>query len=872
VKSKSIGSLIALAILAPSCGGSGGGGGSSGPKNAPNLVQWQTQQRSPTSSDLRDVIFANSSQGIVVGKDGAFFRTNDGGDTWIQQEIVPPTLGSNNTAISGNGATLVAVGTDLSNGLGRSYIGTNASFWTTDPNAIPAGLGNGLVGEYYNELYFRSYAETRANEGLNFNWPSGPGGSVNSSPFSVRWRGQIETPTVATETFTFTAATIAAADTAILEINGVVVFNGMGPQSGTFSMAPGNRYNFVFEFLHPSPGAITIDLQWSSASTTVADVPKSRLWTGAPYTDVDAASDGDYWMLRSDGTIDYNYFGTVGSFSTLDLTPPPPAAGSHIPPSQPIDWQEANGILFIGNSLTGMVCGRDNGWVGYPADTPIPPGYPASPAHSPQGQVIVTNDNGSSWTIATINMTGTKTFRRMWLQTNKYGAYHGYLIGDDVNDHGIMLATDPTVASPKFDQVQGTNVPTTAPSFRALCFPSDTCGYVVGDAGTIYRVTDDGGVVDTSTTPATYKYTYTWTLMNSGTTQNLYGVFFVDNDHGYAVGDKGTVLKISNGSTGTLWTTVSRGTPLINFNAASFTDDGVKGIAVGDGGAIVRTLDGGLHWTDMSSGAITDQLLGAAVPPGGLGTYAFACGANNSILRNSDVWGLGTWTKVASGSISGVTGTVTYRSILFPQTEVNGICVGTQNGVGVVLRTTNSGAAWAPPLTNPTLPSASYYGLVLNAPGNTVYASGGSNGKVSQSSDLATSWNVWADASPAFPSSLTLNSIAAPEGALTKLFVAASDGKVWALSSGTTPTWSQRPSTWAAAIPQSLGFQADSNGLVVTNLGGIYSTIDGGMNWAASTIHTQDTPRALWISRTVPGLAYVVANNGTILKTTTLGR
>jgi hypothetical protein len=39
----------------------------------------------------------------------------------------------------------------------------------------------------------------------------------------------------------------------------------------------------------------------------------------------------------------------------------------------------------------------------------------------------------------------------------------------------------------------------------------------------------------------------TWTILTSGTTNNLYSVFFTDANTGYLVGEGGTILKTSNG-------------------------------------------------------------------------------------------------------------------------------------------------------------------------------------------------------------------------------------------------------------------------------------------------------------------------------------
>ncbi len=52
-----------------------------------------------------------------------------------------------------------------------------------------------------------------------------------------------------------------------------------------------------------------------------------------------------------------------------------------------------------------------------------------------------------------------------------------------------------------------------------------------------------------------------WVLQNSGTTQNLYDVNFINNTYGWAVGDFGTILKTTNG--GLNWFNLTREQPII---------------------------------------------------------------------------------------------------------------------------------------------------------------------------------------------------------------------------------------------------------------------------------------------------------------------
>ncbi|HVE38962.1 MAG TPA: PA14 domain-containing protein [Planctomycetota bacterium] len=887
MKNKSIGSLIVLAILAPSCG-SGGGGGSSGPKNPPILVKWQTQQRSPTSSDLKGIVATTSPagySGIVVGKDGSFFRFDDDlvNTIWTQQEIDQPTLGSHVNAVGANGRILIAAGADLATGFGRSYTGIDTTWWRTTPG------GTAFIGDYYNSTNFTNLVDRRYDGSVNFDWDFGPQNRADPNQFSVRWTGKLLSPAAGTETFTFKATTIAA-DSVRLVLNGTQLFTGTGPtRTGTFSLAPNTFYDFVFEFIHPTSLAgptTTVTLTWQSPSTPLSVIPAENMYGGAPYVDVNVPFPGignvpgNYMMLRSDGWVDGSFAGSGAGFYAYQQEIIPPA-GSHIPPTPPIRWTEINGTIFVGGTLTGFFCGKDQGYGGYAEDLPIPPGYPKQDPWAARAQIVRTNSFGNSFINETITASNIDNLYKMFLTQTPIGALHAIAVGVDTSNHGVMLMTNTDVES-RWDLADGPTRPTTSPPFRAVHFPiDDRVGYIVGDAGRIYRVTstyviNPGSPGDPTAVPpippvAPFTvYTWVYTQMNSGTAENLTAVSFVNNDVGYAVGDKGTVLRITNGSTGLNWTKISKGDAGVTFNAASFTDNGQKGIAVGNAGKIYRTIDGGLNWIPMASGS-GQNLLGAAVPPGGAGTHAFACGAGNTLLRNTDVWGAGAWAPV--GTITGAVGTETYQAVLFPQTEANGICIGAKSGSGVVLRTSGSaGNSWAA-VTPGAPPAGSYFGLVLNPAGNTLYASG-SAGMIAASSDVVNGFTTWSSniPTPVFPSALTLSSIASPEGAQSLRFVAASDGKVWRETSGAAPAWAATAAPWGAAIPQSLAFQADPNGLVVTNLGGVFTTINGGATWELSSVHSKDKPRAVWMSRTVPGLAYIVADDGTILKTLSGGR
>lgn len=112
--------------------------------------------------------------------------------------------------------------------------------------------------------------------------------------------------------------------------------------------------------------------------------------------------------------------------------------------------------------------------------------------------------------------------------------------------------------------------------FAAAAVTADSC-VVVGDRGRIFLSTDGAR---------------TWRRIQSGTTQPLVSVRFVDNEHGWACGQAGTVLSTSNG--GVDWVLQRSGVESYLF-ALDFVDPG-HGLAVGADTTVLRTSDGGATW------------------------------------------------------------------------------------------------------------------------------------------------------------------------------------------------------------------------------------------------------------------------------------
>jgi hypothetical protein len=115
---------------------------------------------------------------------------------------------------------------------------------------------------------------------------------------------------------------------------------------------------------------------------------------------------------------------------------------------------------------------------------------------------------------------------------------------------------------------------------------------------------------------------------------------FADAPHAWAVGAGGTILKTADG--GATWTAQTSG--VSGDLSAVACADATHAIAVGAGGTILVTTDGGATWTAQTSGATRD-LLGTGY---GDATHIWASGAAGTVLRSED--GGVRWTAQSTGS------------------------------------------------------------------------------------------------------------------------------------------------------------------------------------------------------------------------------
>jgi photosystem II stability/assembly factor-like uncharacterized protein len=191
---------------------------------------------------------------------------------------------------------------------------------------------------------------------------------------------------------------------------------------------------------------------------------------------------------------------------------------------------------------------------------------------------------------------------------------------------------------------------------------------VVGDRGHILYSDDQGK---------------SWTQAKVPSRQLLTAVYFVDDQHGWAVGHDAQILASSDG--GKTWSKqfedLKREAPLLDV---WFKDLSI-GIAVGAYGALLETTDGGQHWQDIGERLDNEDqyhLNGITyVKDAGL----FIVGEMGSMFRSPDDGQ--TWEKLEGpyqGSLFGAVGTAQSNTLLAYGLRGN------------LFRSTDFGSTWEP--------------------------------------------------------------------------------------------------------------------------------------------------------------------------------
>jgi photosystem II stability/assembly factor-like uncharacterized protein len=177
--------------------------------------------------------------------------------------------------------------------------------------------------------------------------------------------------------------------------------------------------------------------------------------------------------------------------------------------------------------------------------------------------------------------------------------------------------------------------------------PPETCRieYATSAKGVLWVLCDYRQILSTKDNGATWQ----WHRLQENT--RFRTTTFLDDRRGFVAGDGGTLLRTVDG--GSSWQPVKVPT---DENLTSLFFIGDTGWATGWGGVILKTTDAGATWTNLTTG-ITQSLerIFFATP-----THGWAVGWAGTLLRTAD--GGETWKPLRTGTLVGSLNAVYFRN------------------------------------------------------------------------------------------------------------------------------------------------------------------------------------------------------------------
>ena len=199
---------------------------------------------------------------------------------------------------------------------------------------------------------------------------------------------------------------------------------------------------------------------------------------------------------------------------------------------------------------------------------------------------------------------------------------------------------------------------TTNLNLNSLYFCNSEEGYAVGEKGTIIRTSDAG---------------YTWQKITPPDSITFHDVYFANSQTGFVIGEKGRIFQTNDA--GLTWKALNSGVGETLFRMKFFNNNA---FIIGSKGVILRSNDNGQNWTRIYSN--TDNLLyGISFSNASTG---FIVGWNGTILKTND--GGASWFV-----LSPITDKY-LKDIVFVN-ESTGFIAGAG---GEIMKTTNGGDSW----------------------------------------------------------------------------------------------------------------------------------------------------------------------------------
>ena len=348
----------------------------------------------------------------------------------------------------------------------------------------------------------------------------------------------------------------------------------------------------------------------------------------------------------------------------------------------------------------------------------------------------------------------------------------------------------------------------------------------------------------------------------------LNSVYFTNTSLGWAVGGGGTILHTSDG--GATWAPQASGT-ISWLRAVHFFNDQF-GWAVGNGGTILHTTDGGNLWTiqaadtnyDLRSVCFINADSGWAV---GI-NYDIYYGVVLRTTNGGNEWlattgpGESLWSvyfiDASNGWVSGALSTAgQHRREGNPERPGPSIGDRTSGGAALLARTTDGGLSWTQVLMDYSL---FYYWSVrfLNDDLGWVV---GSAGRILRTTNGG---SVWSAVSSGTTTDLYAVRFTDPEVG----FVVGYDGTILHSSDGGV-SWTAQPSGSSDAL-YSLSSPTEHDVWVAGNYGTIIHTTNGGNNWILRS-NTVTSNLLNSVSFSDSRLGWAVGSDGVILHTTDTG-
>ncbi len=321
-----------------------------------------------------------------------------------------------------------------------------------------------------------------------------------------------------------------------------------------------------------------------------------------------------------------------------------------------------------------------------------------------------------------------------------------------------------------------------------------------------------------------------------------------DNLHGLAVGEGGTVLATTDG--GETWSAEDSTVPTTLFSV--YCGEGCeRAWAVGSGGAILSTSDRGKHWS-------TQMLRGRPVTLRSVyfhkdEMHGFIVGYEGTILTTSD--GGKTWTVQNSGFSDQL------LSTRLADDRKHGWAVGNS---GAILTTNDGGQVWRYQQAG----LYTFHSVWFDPEGRNGWLVG-YNRTIFHTKDGGDHWLAFKDLEPKLREGLWLTSVEfSADGKLG--WIASEDGTIF----GTVDegaTWTIRNGPRPIYLSEIRFDQLDKRGVAVGGSGTILTTTDSGRNWTTRTSSISSNLNALHF-QAQGQVGWTVGSAGTILATDDGGR